>query len=280
MQGYSHLLTGAGHGLECVSCLHIDDIEEKISADIVMKFALVFFHEIGEIPKAVDYQLSSERQHRRLSVSNFNKHMARTGHSVGTTLSSMTITSGGFEGDATSDTWTPRSVVSAALHGRVLEAFLQAPRYTDKENRYLAGLPYEMFGTSFAAAYIFPFPWAFSPLSYGSGISYSPNRKRLGDLTDRDSERVMNWANHCYRGHRASEGYLRDIYAMNIIGQKHIGMRVGNLDLGNWIEQDPIRGSLSELSGKTLWIVESEHLLSVQAALDNAGVLLSAFSPE
>jgi hypothetical protein len=157
---------------------------------------------------------------------------------------------------------------------------VQSPQDHSKDRDLLTELAIRKFRVSFAAAYIFSYPLVFSPIAYSIGLSYSPNKKRLGFVTDRDAERVVNWASHCYRGHRASEGYLRDIYPINIIEQIHLERRIGDLDLQTWISAHNNRGRLSVYEDKMLWIIDDEYLLSVQHCLDRAKLLLSAFSPE
>lgn len=279
MHGYSHLLTGAASDLACASCLHIDDIQPRLSVDELIEHARSFFDDIGETPKSVGYQISSESRGGRLSLASFCKRIVGKGHTVGDALTSITITSSGFEDNEISDTWTPRSVFSVALHGKVLEAFLQSPRDFHQEHELLANFPFRLFGNSFAAAYVFPYPWVFSPVAYCSGISYSPNIRHAGRLTDRDAERVMNWANHCYRGFRSSDGYLRDTYPISIIGRVHVDLPINHVNLETWLTGNRRRGNLSEFNDKFIWTIEDEDLLSVQLMLDDARVLLAGFAP-
>ena len=280
MHGYSHLLTGVARDLECVACLHIDDLGRKVSADKIVDYAFAFFETIGEPPTKVDYEIASETKPRRSSFPTFRKRVGGKQHYVGSTLSSITVTSSGFEGTEISDTWTPRSLVSVALHGKILKAFFQVPDATRNSMEYLINLAVDQLDIDYAAAYVFPFPWIFSPISYYSGLSYSPSRNIMGDITFSDSERIANWASHCYRGHRASEGYLREIYGENIIDDSHIAMYIGGITLEAWIAQDSSHGKLSRRGDKILWSLEDACLPMVQKQLDEARILLSAYPPE
>lgn len=279
MHWYSALLNGAAPGLDCASCLHVDDIDQPPRLDSLMKVALNFFDTIGEKPKRVSYWLANEPTHRRSSIRKFINKFENTEYTVGDTMRSVAITSAGFESDDLSDTWTPRAVASVSRHGKTIKAFFQSSRELEKESEMLLNLPHSLCGTMFSAAYVFEYPFVFSPLAYSSGLSYSPSFKKWGDHTDRDAERVANWSNHCYQGQRGSEGYMRDIYPMNLIGPEHLGMVIGKIKLENWISQDPTRGRLLPCHGKVLWIIKGKEIRSVQTELDQFEILLSSFPP-
>lgn len=280
MHRYSPLLSGAAAGLDCASCLHVDDIGQSVDLDLLLEEAVVFFDRIGEKPKRVSYWFDCESNSRRSSLGRFIKNYQGSGHAVGTTIRSISISGHGFEGDAMSDTWTPRSVFSCSCHGRTIKAFFQSPVEFEKEKGVLSKLAFRLFENFFSSAHIFEYPFVFSPLAYTTGLIYSPNVRQWGGHTLRDKERVTNWSNHCYRGHRASEGYLRDVYPVNLISLEHTEMHVGSVKLGGWIGADPARGSLSRLNGKFLWEIGCKNIRSVQRELDKAEILLAGFPPE
>jgi hypothetical protein len=240
---------------------------------------LGFFEEVGEKPKRISYQTEASSQPRRSSVQRFVREFGGARHEIGTTFRSVDITSRGFEGDDLSDTWTPSSTASAAHHGRIIEAFFQSSRPLEREKTSLLELPFRLFNVGFSACYIFSYPFVFSPIAYASGLSYSPNVRKFGETTHRDGERVANWANHCYRGQRASDGYLRDVYPMSLIGPEHLAMPLGEIDLETWIRQDPNRGNLTRLRDKFVWEIGDENLRTVQNALDRFRILLAGFPP-
>lgn len=276
---YTHLLSGAAPGLDCAACLHVDDITREISVEAFIGLADSFFEEIGEAPQRVAFEPMVEGKARCATVSEFRKRVRKAGHFIGRTMRSVTVSSGGYEGNAISATWTPRACASVALHARILEIFLQTPNDGEKERAFLQEISGELVGSNFACAYVFSYPHVFSPLAYASGISYSPGESSYGSPTFRDSERIANWANHCYRGHRASEGFLRDVYPLNVIGDTQLMAKVGDEQLKEWIEQDCRRGRLLPFRDKTLWSVEPVDLPLVQASLDKAKILLAGFPP-
>jgi hypothetical protein len=279
MHRYSHLLSGAASGLECASCLHVDDIGRPIDLDPFLEEAVAFFNRLGEKPKRVSYWLDHESKPRRSSLKRFMNNFLDAGHTIGTTFQGLSISGVGFEGNDMSDTWTPRSVFSCGRHGRTIKAFFQSPCNFGEERNILPKLPFCLF-PAFSSAYIFEYPFVFSPLAYTSGISYGPNVKSWGDHNARDTERVTNWSNHCYRGHKASEGYLRDVYPVNVIGSAQAEALIGSVKLEDWIKQDPSRGILLPLNDKMLWEIGDRDILSVQRALDKFKILLSAFPPK
>lgn len=278
--GYSHLLTGVAPSLETVSCLHAEDIQTPINAQELYDIAREFFSIIDERPYRVAYDDPASGKSRRCAFETFRKRLADVNFEVGNSVYGLTFSSRGYEPDPGSDTWTPRAALTVHRVGNVLCAFL----YANEDGLCLDGVwawALQFFNSySFSNAHLFKLPWLFSPLAYSSGLSYSPNRPGAGNPNRIDGERHVRWAAHCYRGRRASEGYMRDIYSINVIGAHHLQRRIDGEGLATWISRDPRRGRLEPYRDRHLWSVENENLLLLQRELDQAQFLLSGFSPD
>ena len=277
---YSHLLTGVSPSLETVSCLQLEDIRTSVNLQELFDFAGEFFPLARERPYRVDYDDPDSDKGRRCTFRTFGKRFGGTNLSVGAAIRAVAFSGRGFEPDPGSDTWTPKSALIVHCIGKVLYAFLYAPelglRLDGAWDRAL-----QFFDSSnFSNANLFKFPRLFSPRAYASGISYSANRPGTGKPNFTDGERHVRWAAHCYRGRRASEGYMRDIYSLNLIGPHHLERRIGGHDLATWIARDRRRGRLEPYRDRHLWSVAHENLLLVQRELDAAQFLLSGFSPD
>lgn len=278
---YAHLLRGVKSGLDCQICLEIDDLADAVPLETFMNEALSFFQTIGESPKRVTYSLRSEGKARRATVNVFQKRMMGQINTIGRTLHYVEITAPGYEPNDISDTWTPRAIAGISRHGRVLNAFFDGPARGDDLQDYLLGIVHRAIGGSnFASAEMFRFPWMFSPSAYFAGITYDHSVKQLGGPTFEDGERIANWSNHCYRGLRPSDGYMRDVYPINILTDKHLRRQVGGHTLREWIADDPRRGKIEQFDRKFLWQIPDDQLVAVQSALDANRLFLSGFPPD
>lgn len=127
---------------------------------------------------------------------------------------------------------------------------------------------------------MFSFPWVFSPAAYFAGAGYKHNVRKFGGLTEEDSARITNWQNHCYRGLRPSQGYLREIYPVNLISPLVLKNSIDGRPLDEWISDSKEHGKLSEFGAKWLWEIPYRDLPAVQKELDRERILLSGFAPD
>jgi hypothetical protein len=98
-----------------------------------------------------------------------------------------------------------------------------------------------------------------------TGLRYSSK-----DMAEKD--RISMWMHERSGANRHLHGYLRDVYPLNILSSCHLSRQVGNVSLARWIDQNPDRGYLSELSTSAwLWKVPQSCLGEVQAQLRYAG---------
>ncbi|MCA8061007.1 MULTISPECIES: hypothetical protein [unclassified Burkholderia] len=69
---------------------------------------------------------------------------------------------------------------------------------------------------------------------------------------------------------------LRMVYPLNVLNEQHLGIRVNDISLREWIGADPRRGSLKNISNKMwLWSVKESDLLEINNACGEAGILLA-----
>lgn len=67
---------------------------------------------------------------------------------------------------------------------------------------------------------------------------------------------------------------LRSIYPLQLITEHHLALRVGRAKLGNWIKQDPQRGTLSPFQpGLWSWAVPEASIEAVRQTLYEADLL-------
>jgi hypothetical protein len=80
-------------------------------------------------------------------------------------------------------------------------------------------------------------PRSFMPAGYAIGIMAS----KAPDMLIRDAN---IWSDsvrrECYR-------YLRNVFAINVLGRSHLDLKVGEQRLEDWVSSGPSRGTLSEL---------------------------------
>jgi hypothetical protein len=95
-------------------------------------------------------------------------------------------------------------------------------------------------------------------------------------ISDEEENQITRWGNHYSMSPRKYKtGQLRDIYPYNFISQAHFDEKVGDQTLREWIEKDPIRGTLAQVTD-TLWSwqVDASHIESVRAALAPTGIII------
>ena len=271
---YRHLLLGAPPDLDCACCLEIDEFAAGLPIASFVKVALSFFESWKLKPKRVSYSVQDDRRFRRSSIAVFQKRFGEGSNQIGESISYVGISSEGIQPDEISQVWTPRAFVGAAVQGRILNAFFFGPARLGASNSnyidFLRAGPKD-----FASAQIFSFPLAYSPLSYFAGGAYQGNDKRLGAVSSAANARITNWRNHCYRGNRPSQGYMRDLYSLNVLSGQHIRREVQGLSLLEWISSSERRGVISEFGTKWLWRIPDSYVFEVQKLLEQANMLLA-----
>ena len=91
------------------------------------------------------------------------------------------------------------------------------------------------------------------PYFYVNGTVYEGEKKQ----SQKNSEKLAKW-NHamiaCRKNYQPiAEGYLRDIYEINILSKSHLSIEIENMALPDWVAQRSGRGQLKMLNDN-LWI--------------------------
>ncbi len=69
---------------------------------------------------------------------------------------------------------------------------------------------------------------------------------------------------------------LRMVYPLSVLNESHLGIRLNDLSLREWIEADSSRGSLRSIPNNMwLWSVKEADLFEVNSACGEAGILLA-----
>lgn len=139
---------------------------------------------------------------------------------------------------------------------------------------YMAGLIERIAGLtqlSYGIGYTLPFHAG--PEIYALGMATGPDDSQQGKIL---ADRTCAWFRERIGQNRHRQGYLRDVYPLNVVSQPHLEMPVHGMALGEWIRHAPQRGSLRPLAGGAwLWRIEDAQVASVQAELEAAGLLIA-----
>ena len=100
-----------------------------------------------------------------------------------------------------------------------------------------------------------------------------------GKISDQESNEIMQWGitglagpdDPDYRTHM-----IRDIYPLNFLSPQHLEAQIGSHTLQQWIEENPMRGTLEELLPDFwCWSVESQNIESVKESLKPHNILIA-----
>ncbi len=96
------------------------------------------------------------------------------------------------------------------------------------------------------------------------------------DYSDKEADRIGSWFKEQMNRNRHLQGYLRDVYPLNVLSAPHLAQPVAGVPLGQWIAASPERGTLTSLPNDAwLWLVEEQHIDIVRSELIAAGLLIA-----
>jgi hypothetical protein len=102
-----------------------------------------------------------------------------------------------------------------------------------------------------------------------TGIGYSKEEMA-------EADRIGAWFRERMAQNRHLSGYLRDVYPLNVISDKHLSQRVGGVRLADWIGRSSARGTLRQLpGGATLWRIDEANVEGVRNTLAPTGLLIA-----
>lgn len=273
---YSHLLRGASLGLECVTCLEMEEVKVPFSLDLLVSISCDYFKSVGEEVSRVTYMFDGDSKYRRSSLTSFRRKFLGRNLTLGG-VNHIAFSAAGHGDGGVSDTWTPKAYAALSRHGKLYNAifFCGGDYFLNKDILFDVAKSFSLI-SDFSSAGIFQYPWVFSAYAYFNGVSYRPNIRGVGYPLAVDNDRITRWSTCCSVGPSPSDGYIRDIYSVNILSIVHMSRTVDDVSLSKWIESDPARGELCALNNKFLWSIESSMLRVVQDKLDDAGLTLSS----
>ncbi|HXK59408.1 MAG TPA: hypothetical protein PLP42_05880 [Acidobacteriota bacterium] len=101
------------------------------------------------------------------------------------------------------------------------------------------------------------------------GLGYSEQERR-------EAEEISRWFNDDIDKRSFLSGLLRDVFPQNWLTDLHLSVRVGSLNLLDWIATSPSRGCLRQLeSDLWSWLVEPSQIEAVRRTLAEHGLLIS-----
>jgi len=90
------------------------------------------------------------------------------------------------------------------------------------------------------------------------------------------TDRIGAWFRERINQRRHLSGYLRDVYPLNVLSEKHLSALVGGIQLADWIRGADGRGTLRELAdGAWLWRLPMTQVDAVRQNLERAGLLIA-----
>jgi hypothetical protein len=263
---YSPLLPGAADGLSAVRCIYFDGLR-NLGIETAWTLATKIFDACGTEPASVSYAERGQDA-RRIKPETFQRRL--------NALQVDSIEVAGPANDEISQVYEASTYVGMDLATDRSALFF----YSDKLPYcsladWVATDPLKSIGNT--TAYAFDYALPFSPTAYFWGLEYKPNRKVLGEVTPFAGARLECWRDNQRRGLHPSQGYLRDLYQQNLLGEVHLSRRVEGMTLAEWIPKCG-GGTLQAVAGWWLWSLDSEDIPRSRRILDQAGLLLSGRS--
>jgi hypothetical protein len=274
---YGYLLGDANPELSSATCLYFDGIPPGCSLtqtlDLVERWFQMFDSKLKVLLVGGDKQILLPRYSMRTLRNSVSEREVN--------LAIETIECFPKGRTTIDDTWKPSVYFASSL--RLPSSAFFCVNATLSERRTLDMLIEGARLFKSCTAYGFLFPAKFSPLGYYWGISVEPSYRKLGRWGDRESRRISHWRDNAKIGilqgeekrfYRACDGYVRDVYPLMLLGEKHLERRVGATSLADTIRQDSL-GHLTRADGSFLWRVSNNQLLRAQQLLDANDITLS-----
>lgn len=259
---YSTLLAGAADGLNAVRCIYFDDLVD-FGVGEAWALALSIFERCGVSPGKVGYTQGLEA--KSLKPATFERRLTNL------EIDSLTVAVG--MDDPISQIYEAPTYCGVDLRPGQSALFF----YSDRLPKHSLGdwaASDLIQSIGYAAAYAFDFALPFSPSAYCWGLGYSPGQRKFGEVTRTDGRRLECWCHNQRRGLRPSDGYLRDVYEQNLLGDLHLSRTIEGMSLDSWIREGG-RGSLKQVADRWLWSLTPEEIHRCRFALNQAGLLLS-----
>lgn len=129
--------------------------------------------------------------------------------------------------------------------------------------------------------FFYKFPFVFSPWTYAYGLLNTEYDDVYGSKFYNEKhkdikKRISFWRRDENQRKACEQGYLREIYPINFINEKHLSHEVfPKIALRNWIEEADHRGTLTQITDELhAWIIPDEDLEPITIALAPSDILL------
>lgn len=113
-------------------------------------------------------------------------------------------------------------------------------------------------------------------LKCGPGMYAIGLEQGVGLFDEAQGMAIERWGDAMDEG-AYDDGYLRDIYPMNVISKAAWSRRIGRVQLKSWIAAEHWRGTLTKIDATTLlWLVDERNIARVRHGVVESGLLLCA----
>lgn len=275
---YSHLIGAASAGLKLASCLYFDGVQfAEVSMVAMLDLVEDWFGRHRGNPRVVVASRAAEPQAPRCSM----KILREISNDRGALSQFKTLTFFPKGRTTIDDTWRP-SVYFAVSIDQPTSAFF----CFNESFEAGADLEYLRAGNGVfdsCAAYAFSFPERFSPLGYYWHFAVEPAGRDLGKWGSRESRRLSHHRDNALIGilsngqrrfYNACDGYVRDVYPLMLLSDRHMQRSVGATTLVNAIREHRL-GDITSEGDRYLWRVPIEKLAQAQVLLDDHEITLS-----
>ena len=272
---YDCLIGGANPQLSSATCFYFDGIAPECDLRQTLGLAERWFDKFDLKPKVLLVGGDKQILAARYSMRTLRESVAD--HKVHQAIETVEFYPRGRT--TIDDTWRPCIYFARSLREPTSAFFSINATLSEQDARALLLEGSRLFSS--CAAYGFLFPVWFSPLGYYWGISVEPSYRALGAWGNRESRRLSHWRDNAEIGiqqggerrcYRACDGYLRDVYPLMLLGERHLARRVGG---GTLADALPSLGHVSAEDGRVLWRVRNDNLARAQQLLDANDITLS-----
>jgi len=112
------------------------------------------------------------------------------------------------------------------------------------------------------------------PLFYAAGVNYSPSSGQESPCSYDEALTISRWGDLGMVEEVYKQGVLRDVFPQNYLTDQQLSRTIGQVSLGEWIESESSRGTLTKLDDRmTLWRVADSQIKQLRDELWSAGAI-------
>jgi hypothetical protein len=247
------------------------DWREPFNIEAWAECGLHFFHLVGAKPNAVTYW-QGEGRTRRVSASYLSKVIQKKDvrsigiHELMAPFDDLgdcrTEASFSIPTRARTSIFTYKSsAIDISLFSKIIRKFAECAKVT------------------YGYAYLRPV--SLGPAMYAYNLSFGLNPRIESERVEQQEmavwgrERLDMIVQKTVAPFRHVNGFLRDVFPLNVLSRPHVTGNVFGEPLAKWIESEGWRGYLEEVcSGVWIWVIPEQNLPLVRKALQPTGILI------